>query len=129
MERFERLLALPDGEVMGEVCGRVLGGDSLGVIARDFGVPVARFVVWVMGDEGRRGEYEGALRARADELVHESLNDVEDKERAGHKLKVAGLWDRRRFGRGEDGSGGMRVVVVRFGELGGEKEVVDINGG
>lgn len=60
--------------------------------------------------------YEGALRLRADELVHESLGDADPGELAGHKLKVAGLWDRKRFGRGDGGGVGLKVVVQSFQE-------------
>ena len=116
VERYERLLERPVDEVMGEVCARVVEGDSLRAVARDWGLPVARFMVWVMGDDDRRGMYEGALRLRADELVHESLADIRIDELGSHKLKVAGLWDRKRFGRGEGGSIGLKVVVQRFSE-------------
>ena len=112
MERYERLLERPVEEVMGEVCARVVEGDSLRTVARDMGLPVARFMTWVASDDERRGMYEGALRLRADELVHESLGDASEDELAGHKLKVAGLWDRKRFGRGV----GLKVVVQRFSE-------------
>ena len=54
--------------------------------------------------------------ALADELVHESLGDASEDELAGHKLKVAGLWDRKRFGRGDGGGVGLKVVVQRFSE-------------
>ena len=116
VERYERLLERPVDEVMAEVCARVVEGDSLRAVARDFGVPVARFMVWVTSDDERRGMYEGALRLRADELVHESLVDADPGELAGHKLKVAGLWDRKRFGRGDGGGVGLKVVVQRFSE-------------
>ena len=115
MERYERLLERPVEEVMGEVCARVVEGDSLRTVARDMGLPCARFMVWVTADDERRGMYEGALRLRADELVHESLGDADPGELAGHKLKVAGLWDRKRFGRGDGGGVGLKVVVNRFG--------------
>ena len=116
VERYERLLERPWEEVMGEVCARVVEGDSLRTVARDMGLPVARFMVWVTADDERRGMYEGALRLRADELVHESLTDAGEQELAGHKLKVAGLWDRKRFGRGDGGGVGLKVVVQRFSE-------------
>ena len=116
VERYERLLERPVDEVMGEVCARVVEGDSLRTVARDMGLPVARFMVWVTSDDERRGMYEGALRLRADELVHESLGDAHEGELAGHKLKVAGLWDRKRFGRGDGGGVGLKVVVQRFQE-------------
>lgn len=120
VERYERLLERPWEEVMGEVCARVVEGDSLRAVARDWGLPVARFMTWVASDDERRGMYEGALRLRADELVHESLGDADPGELAGHKLKVAGLWDRRRFGRGDGGGIGLKVVVQRFGGDNGE---------
>lgn len=116
LERYERLLARPVDEVMGEVCARVVEGDSLRMVARDWGLPVARFMVWVTADDERRAQYEGALRLRADELVHESLGDAQEGEVAGHKLKVAGLWDRKRFGKGDGGGIGLKVVVQRFSE-------------
>jgi len=116
VERYERLMERPVDEVMGEVCARVVEGDSLRAVARDFGVPVARFMVWVTSDDERRAMYEGALRLRADELVHESLVDVPEDELGSHKLKVAGLWDRKRFGRGDGGGVGLKVVVQRFSE-------------
>lgn len=116
VERYERLMERPVEEVMGEVCARVVEGDSLRTVARDMGLPVARFMTWVASDDERRGMYEGALRLRADELVHESLTDAGEQELAGHKLKVAGLWDRKRFGRGDGGGVGLKVVVQRFQE-------------
>ena len=126
VERYERLLeryAAEPGEVMGEVCARVVEGDSLRTVARDMGLPAARFMTWVAADDERRSMYEGALRLRADELVHESLGDAHEGELAGHKLKVAGLWDRKRFGRGDGGGVGLKVVVNRFG--GGSDESHD----
>lgn len=116
VERYERLLERPVDEVMSELCARVVEGDSLRAVARDWGLPVARFMTWVASDDERRGMYEGALRLRADELVHESLTDAGEQELAGHKLKVAGLWDRKRFGRGDGGGVGLKVVVQRFQE-------------
>ena len=116
VERYERLMERPVEEVMGEVCARVVEGDSLRAVARDWGLPVARFMTWVASDDARRGMYEGALRLRADELVHESLVDVPEDELGSHKLKVAGLWDRKRFGRGDGGGVGLKVVVQRFSE-------------
>ena len=121
MERYERLLQEPAAEVMGRVCQLVVEGDRLRRIAQDWGVPVARFMTWVAEDEERRAAYEGALRMRADELVHESLEDAGEEERAGHKLKVAGLWDRKRFGRGDGGGIGLKVIVQRFADSSGEQ--------
>lgn len=116
VERWDRLMLRPESEVVDEVVARVVEGDSLGMIARDLGLPRARFIAWMSSDEDRRAAYEGALRMRADELVHESLS-APTKDPAGHMVKVAGLWDSGRFGKG-DGSSGMKVVVVRFGEGG-----------
>jgi hypothetical protein len=127
VERYERLMERPVEEVMGEVCARVVEGDSLRTVARDMGLPVARFMTWVASDDERRGMYEGALRLRADELVHESLTDAGEQELAGHKLKVAGLWDRKRFGRGDGGGVGLKVVVNRFAEGSGGQSVEQID--
>ena len=91
------------------------------MVARDWGLPVARFMTWVAEDEERRAAYEGALRLRADELVHESLSDAQEDRLAEHKLKVAGLWDRKRFGRGDGGGVGLKVIVQRFADSSGEQ--------
>jgi hypothetical protein len=48
--------------------------------------------------------------------VHEALEVVVEDKRADMNLRVAGLWDRRRFGKGDEGGGGLKVVVMRFGE-------------
>mgnify|MGYP003440306893 FL=1 len=143
VERYERLLERPVDEVMSEVCARVEEGDGVRMVAREMGLPVARFMTWVASDDERRGMYEGALRLRADELVHESLgvadnNTVEmcdvrlkdgsmaqvpvaadpqrDSLRVKTRLAAAGLWDRKRFGRGDGGGVGLKVVVQRFSE-------------
>ena len=130
VERYERLMERPVDEVMGEVCARVVEGDSLRTVARDMGLPVARFMTWVASDDERRGMYEGALRLRADELVHESL-DMATKDPAKTALYVAGLWDRKRFGRGDGGGVGLRVVVQRFADGSGVQsgEQIDITTG
>ena len=142
VERYERLLERPQDEVMGEVCARVVEGDSLRAVARDWGLPVARFMTWVASDDERRGMYEGALRLRADELVHESVGIADEQHlavgpngkefdpevprdslRVKTRLAAAGLWDRKRFGRGDGGGVGLKVVVNRFG--GGSDESHD----
>ena len=140
LERYERLLERPWEEVMGEVCARVVEGDSLRTVARDWGLPCARFMVWVTSDDERRGMYEGALRLRADELVHESVGIADEQHlavgpngkefdpevprdslRVKTRLAAAGLWDRKRFGRGDGGGVGLKVVVQRFQESSGEQ--------
>ena len=84
LERYERLLERPSMRSWAEVCARVVEGDSLDGRWRETWVlPCARFMVWVTADDERRGMYEGALRLRADELVHESLVDVAEDELAG----------------------------------------------
>jgi len=119
LERWVRHLARVEAEyemVMLELVQRVVDGDSLRVIADDMGVPRGRLVGWVLGDEERRAVYEGALRMCADGLVHAALEAAPEERRSETMLRVAGLWDPQRFGKGGGSGGGVRVVVNRGGD-------------
>ena len=155
--RIERLeVVCADPEVMGVVCQRVADGESLKGVGRSWELPVGRFVEWVMADAGRRGQYEAALRIRADELAHEALevadNDAltmkevvmkdgsvaevpvlpdvpRDSLRVKTRLALAGLWDRERYGQGGAAAGRtVRVVVDRecAGGVGWERVAVEV---
>lgn len=71
-----------------------------------------------------RARYDAVLAAKADGLVHEALADVEEatdipsatvaRVKSDVKLKVAGKWDRQRYGDAkEGGAGGITVMVDR----------------
>lgn len=125
-------MVVSDPRVMEEVCERVAGGERLVDVARAWGVRARRLLGWIEGDEGRRAEYELALRVRAGELVGEALAisdgaDLEvegridrtivqrDQLRVNTRLKLAAAMDRERWGEGRKdgrGGGGLKVVVV-----------------
>ena len=117
-QRFEIVIA--DPLTIEVVIQRVLDGESLKRIARSWKIPTLRFVKWVSDDAVRLASYEGALRIRADELIHETLEiaaaaDDEtvacDKLRIDTHIKVAAMWDRQRYG-GEKGLGGAGITIV-----------------
>ena len=112
------------------VIQRVLDGESLKQIARSWKIPTLRFVKWMSDDAQRLASYEGALRIRADELIHETLEIADeqkyaedskgnsydpevarDKLRIDARLKLAAMWDRQRYG-GEKGVGGAGITIV-----------------
>ena len=129
-QRFEIVIA--DPLTIEVVIQRVLDGESLKRIARSWKVPTLRFVKWVSDDAVRLASYEGALRIRADELIHETLEIAAaaddytvacDKLRIDTHIKVAAMWDRQRYG-GEKGVGGAGItVVINRGRYADEVEV------
>ena len=127
-QRFEIVIA--DPLTIEVVIQRVLDGESLKQIAKSWKVPTLRFVKWVSDDAVRLASYEGALRIRADELIHETLEiaagrqiensegemvDVTDVARdklmVDTNIKLAAMWDRQRYG-GEKGLGGAGITIV-----------------
>ena len=117
-QRFEIVIA--DPLTIEVVIQRVLDGESLKRIAKSWKIPVLRFVKWVSDDAVRLASYEGALRIRADELIHETLEIAAaadddtvacDKLRIDTHVKVAAMWDRQRYG-GEKGVGGAGITIV-----------------
>lgn len=128
MQRLDIVAA--DPMTMEVVIQRVLNGESLKQIGRSWNLPVLRFVKWVSDDAARLASYEGALRIRADELMHETLEiaagkvekDVEgnviafrdlqrDKLMVDTNMKLAAMWDRQRYG-GEKAAGGSGITIV-----------------
>lgn len=94
-----------DGGVPGVVFQRLSEGETLRDIGRAWGVPVGGFTRWF--SEEHCVLYEAALRVRADQLAHEALAcaDGADAEtvaparlQVDTRLKLAGKWDRERYG-------------------------------
>lgn len=104
-DRFVCVTADPQFlEVVGQ---RVMAGETLKQIAHAWQVPVMRFVEWVVNDAVRCGQYQAALRVRADELANETLaiadgedgNDSKrDSLRVRTRMQLAGHFDAARFG-------------------------------
>lgn len=117
-DRFKHVVSDPHSlEVIGQ---RVMEGDTLKRVARDWGVPVMQFIAWVTGDPDRNAVYEAALRIRADEMVGELVpiadggEDVaRDKLRIETRAKLAAYFDRQRFGDTKARAPAARVTVDR----------------
>lgn len=84
---------------------RIADGETLRDVAKAWQVPVGRFTEWFSTQHSDL--YDAALRVRADQLAHEALDraDGADAETVGPaklqvdtRLKLAGKWDRARYG-------------------------------
>lgn len=130
-DRFLHVQADPNSmEVVGQ---RVMEGDTLKRIARDWQVPVMQFIHWISSDPERFAIYEAALRIRADEMIGETLTIADDatgdvardKLRIDTRVKLSAYFDRARFGDTKARTAPARVVVDR--ECGaGERETVTV---
>ncbi len=104
MDRFAVTIA--DPMTMETVGQRVMEGESLKQIARSWELPVMRFIEWVVNDLARLQVYEAALRIRADDLAHETLQIADNQDgdtrrdalRVKTRMTMAGHWDRQRYG-------------------------------
>lgn len=125
-----------DPMTMEIVIQRVIDGESLKQIATAWKLPVTLFVKWISDDDERLTQYEGALRVRADELVHEAIDiaqngdDIQrDKLVVETKFRVASMWDKQRYG-GEKSTGGagINIIINRGGAEIKEENTVTIDG-
>ncbi len=103
IERFERLKLEP--EFPNEVFRRLSEGETLKAIALEHGLPKGRFVQWYVTVHEKL--YDAALKVRAADLALEALEISDggaveevgrDKLRVDTRLKLAGKWDRARYG-------------------------------
>jgi hypothetical protein len=151
LARLEAVKADPNTALT--VFHRVADGETLKSIAKSWEVPRGAFALWFTTEHAAL--YEAALKVRADELAHEALDisdeqaevvkkdgttfdpDVaRDKLRVDTRLKLAGVWDRARYGAKDSGpAGGLTVVVdrscggsVQIEAPGGSKVVVGNSG-
>jgi len=80
---------------------------------------------WIQRDEERVAQYDGALKARAQMLAFEAVDDIRSatmadvplrKFKVDAALKVAGKWDRSRYGESSEvkhsGAIGMNLMAV-----------------
>lgn len=96
---------------------RLSEGETLKEIAKDWEIPYGRLAQWVIEDRERSEQYNVALKIWADSLAQEcvSISDEQnmvttergttfdpdvprDKLRIETRLKLAGKWDRNRYG-------------------------------
>lgn len=137
LAKMQRLqVVIDDPMTMEIVIQRVIDGESLKAIARAWQLPPTRFVKWISDDDERLSQYEGALRVRADELVHEALEKAEtgedvarDKLIVETKFRVASMWDKQRYG-GEKATGGagINIIINRGGAEIPENNTVTVDG-
>jgi hypothetical protein len=104
------------------IFSRLTEGESLKEIAKAWAVPAGRFTEWFTTQHGEL--YDAALKVRADQLAHKALDvastpqpgvttktkadgsvEVTEEDMLGHRklysetmLKLAGKWDRDRYG-------------------------------
>jgi len=125
-----------DPMTMEIVIQRVIDGESLKQIATAWKLPATRFVKWISDDDERLAQYEGALRVRADELIHEAMHTAQfgddiqrDKLVVETKFRVASMWDRQRYG-GEKATGGsgINIIINRGGAPVAENNTVTVDG-
>ena len=135
LAKMQRLqVVIDDPMTMEIVIQRVIDGESLKAIARAWQLPPTRFVKWISDDEKRLAEYEGALRVRADELVHEALHAAEhgediqrDKLIVETKFRTASMWDKQRYG-GEKSTGGsgINIIINRGGTVNASDNTLEV---
>ncbi|MEQ1668407.1 MAG: hypothetical protein ABL868_08150 [Sulfuriferula sp.] len=125
-----------DPMTMEIVIQRVIDGESLKQIATAWKLPATRFVKWISDDDERLAQYEGALKVRADELIHEAMHTAQygddiqrDKLVVETKFRVASMWDRQRYG-GEKATGGsgINIIINRGGAEMPAENTVTIDG-
>jgi len=88
-------------------------------IAETLGVSYVVLFEWLDAEPSRMSAYRSGLRARADTLVHDSLDEAEKPEgskfKAEHLLKVAGKWDAGTYGdvkqKGFEGGVSFTIVI------------------
>lgn len=149
LAKMQRLqVVIDDPMTMEIVIQRVIDGESLKAIARAWQLPPTRFVKWISDDEARLDQYEGALRVRADGLVHEALDIADeqkfavnkagvpydpdvarDKLRIETRFKAAAAWDKNKYG-GEKATGGagINIIINRGGAEIPENNTVTVDG-
>ncbi len=112
---------------------RLSEGETLKQIAKDWEVPYGRLAQWVIEDRERSEQYNVALKIWADSLAQECLAisdeqaEVEkrdgttfdpdvprDKLRIDTRLRLAGKWDRNRYGEQTklEHSGSLSLISV-----------------
>ena len=112
-------------EVQQYVMTEVLEGAAPRELAKKMGVTYADLWRWLTADDDRFQEYQRMLVGTADDLAHESLgiSDEADSEganvnakklRVETRMKLAGKWDRHRYGESMDMkvSGSVSLIAL-----------------
>lgn len=108
IEAFEEWKS--DVNVPAMLMSRVGEGESLKEICKSAGMPYSLVARWIAETPVLKAQYDAALQLKADSLAHEALDDANGatnetvaptKLRVDTKLKLAGKWDRARYGERE----------------------------
>ncbi len=122
LQRLE--IVKQDPQTMNVIAQRVADGETLREIAGIWEIPFGGLQLWIMSDRERFELYENALKARADEEVHQAIKISDDEYcrnddgtvmknsdgmpilkdttrsrlQVKTRLSVAKMWDAKRFG-------------------------------
>jgi hypothetical protein len=134
MQRWER-----DGGAVAVsvIVQRVADGETLKEICRSRGWPYSVVAKWIAMDEVVKGAYEGALAIWGDALAQEAvaIADGADPEfvpaaklKVDTRLKLAGKWDRARYGEKTEvkHSGLVPTLVIEIGGVPAAPREIDV---
>jgi hypothetical protein len=107
MARLREVVA--DPQTMGVLVQRLSDGETLKSIAKGWQIPYGKLAEWLIEDRERSERYNAALKIWADSLAQESVGIADDggteagevqrdKLRIDTRLKLAGKWNRDRYG-------------------------------
>lgn len=134
LERLARVTAPAEASrTVEELCARIIDGQSVKAVAKDWGLPRHRFEVWLAAEPERAAMVEAAHRFRAADLVAEALEVADEQHmvekaqggeydpdvprdalRVKTRLAIAGFFDRKRFGAQSSApAASVRVIVDR----------------
>lgn len=114
-----------EAEVQRYVMTEVLEGAAPRELAKKMGVTYADLWRWLTADDERFQEYQRMLVGTADDLAHESLAVADEADNEGAnvnakklrvetRMKLAGKWDRHRYGESMDMkvSGSVSLIAL-----------------
>ena len=127
--------------ILDQITETVANGGTPRQLAEEvFGVCVSALWQWMRAVPGRASVYKNALKIQADNLAHESVQDVNSatmdnvplaKLRADHKVKMAAKWDPETYsdqaGKAGPAMTGITVIVQRDAVLQVEGETLTIS--
>lgn len=106
LARFKAVIE--DANTLAIVVQRLTDGETLKEIAAAWQIPYGRLAQWIIEDRERSSRYNAALAIWADSIAQECVSIADggvegeshhrDKLRIDTRLKLAGKWDRGRYG-------------------------------
>ena len=104
LARFKAVIA--DENTISVLVQRLTAGETLKDIAKAWQIPYGKLAEWITEDRDRAAKYSAALAIWADALAQECVDIADhgtdshhrDKLRIETRLRLAGKWDRQRYG-------------------------------